>query len=66
MKDNSPPLMAPQIDPLSVQVGRTVRTRHFEGSARVERVTEDRLKVQLKDDRKLFWISMSELVAHWA
>lgn len=66
MKDNSSPLMAPKIDPLAVDVGRIVRARHFKKSARVERVTEDRLKVQLKDDRKLFWISMSNLVADWA
>lgn len=66
MKDNNPPLMAPKIDPLTVQVGQTVRARNFKRSVSVVGITEDRRKVQLKDYGKPFWIDMTELVSFYA
>lgn len=55
----------PPIDPASVKEGRDVRRRPGGRGCRVERVSDDRLKVLVKDNGRCFWVHMDTLVRDW-
>ena len=55
----------PAIDPLSVREGRDVRRRPGGRGCRVERLSDDRRKVLVKDNGRCFWVRMDTLVRDW-
>lgn len=55
----------PPIDPQAVKEGRYVRRRPGGRGCSVDRLSDDRQKVLVKDNGRCFWVRMETLVRDW-
>lgn len=55
----------PLIDPAKVNAGRDIRRRPGGRGCSVERLSQDRRKVLVRDNGRCFWVRMDTLVRDW-